>query len=452
MRLWKTPAGSARFRDGADRFPAASDDDGVSHSLQKQQRNYDREREASRSRLWQDGSDKQTICQEEENGMQIKTILNRVQKHRCFIYGEVSLSHEDGQQVIEVEILARKNSRPICSGCYHPAPGYDRLDRRRFEFVPLRGIPVFFNYALRRVECAGCGVKVEAVPWAKGKEHLTTTYVWFLAKWAKRLCWKEVAAAFQTSWDNVFRSAKQAVAWGREHIELEGITAIGIDEIQWSRGHKYLTLVYQIDEHRKRLLWVGKDRKVKTLLVFFRRCLGEERSGQLRFICSDMWKPYLKVIARKASKAIHVLDRFHIMSHLSKAIDEVRAGEAREMRAKGYEPILKGARWLLLKRPENLTPSQEVRLADLLQYNLRSVRSYLLKEDFQFFWHYVSPYWAGCFLDRWCTRTLRSRIEPMKKVAHMLRRHRKLLLNWFRAKGCCPRALWRVSTTRQNSP
>lgn len=92
-------------------------------------------------------------------------------------------------------------------------------------------------------------------------------------------------------------------------------------------------------------------------------------------------------------------------------------------------------RRLLLKRPENLSEKQEVKLADLLQYNLRTVRSYLLKEDFQFFWLYQSPYWAGRFLDRWCTRTMRSKIEPMKKIARMLRKHRPLLLNWFRAKG-----------------
>ena len=91
--------------------------------------------------------------------------------------------------------------------------------------------------------------------------------------------------------------------------------------------------------------------------------------------------------------------------------------------------------WHRGKRPENLTDSQDVKLAELLQYNLRSVRSYLLKEDFQFFWKYVSPYWAGRFLDRWCTRVMRSKIEPMKKVARSLRKHRVLLLNWFRAKG-----------------
>jgi transposase len=225
-----------------------------------------------------------------------------------------------------------------------------------------------------------------------------------------------------------------AVAWGRAHRDLSGIEAIGIDEIQWQRGHNYLTLVYQIDEDSRRLLWVGKKRKVKTLLGFF-RWFGKERTQELGYICSDMWKPYLKVIAKKAGHAIHILDRFHIMSHLSKAIDEVRAQEAKELKDKGYDPVLTKTRWLLLKRPENLTENQETRLADLVQYNLRSIRSYLLKEEFQLFWSYISPYWAGQFLDKWCTKTMRSKIDPMKKVARRLRKHRPLLLNWFRAKG-----------------
>jgi len=92
-------------------------------------------------------------------------------------------------------------------------------------------------------------------------------------------------------------------------------------------------------------------------------------------------------------------------------------------------------RFCLLKRPENLTDSQEIKLAELVRYNLRTVRACLLKEDFQFFWQYVSPAWAGKFLDRWCSRTMRSRLEPMRRVARMLRHHRPLMLNWFRARG-----------------
>ena len=97
--------------------------------------------------------------------------------------------------------------------------------------------------------------------------------------------------------------------------------------------------------------------------------------------------------------------------------------------------MLTKTRWLLLKRPGNLSETQEIKLGELLQYNLRSVRAYLLKEEFQFFWSYASPYWAGQFLDKWCKKTMRSKIEPMKKVSRMLRGHRELLLNWFRAKG-----------------
>jgi len=101
----------------------------------------------------------------------------------------------------------------------------------------------------------------------------------------------------------------------------------------------------------------------------------------------------------------------------------------------GYEPILKGGRWLLLKRPENLTDKQAVKLSELLKYNLRSIRSYLMKEDFQRFWEYSTAGWAGKFLDQWCTRAMKSKLGPMKKVAKTFRAKRELILNWFRAGG-----------------
>jgi transposase len=365
--------------------------------------------------------------------MQVKTILNRIQRHQSFVYGPTRLV-QGRRLVLEVDVRPRANARAKCSGCGNTAPGYDTLAARRFEFVPLWGLAVFLVYAMRRVSCPSCGVKVEAVPWASGKHQVTDTYAWYLARWARRLSWKEVAEVFHTSWEKVFHSVQMAVEWGRAHQDLSGVSAIGIDEVAWQRGPRFLTLVYQIDESCRRLLWVGEARRVKTLLGFF-HWFGTERSAELRFICSDMWRPYLMVIAKKAAGAIHVLDRFHIMAKMNKALDEVRAQESRALAAKGYEPVLKHTRWLLLKRPENLSEKQEPKLAELLRYNLRSVRAYLLKEDFQFFWDYVSPYWAEQFLHRWCIRTMRSKIEPMKKMARTLRAHRPLLLNWFRAKG-----------------
>lgn len=366
--------------------------------------------------------------------MQLKTILNYVEPYKSFVYKKARWSDPQMKTAIEIVIEPRANSHAICAKCNCRAPGYDRLPTRQFEFVPLWQIPVFFIYAMRRVDCPQCGVTVEKVPWCDGKNQLTTTYRWFLAGWAKQLSWKAVAETFGASWQSVFRSVKHAVSWGLAHRSLEGIKSIGVDEVQWQKGHKYLTLVYQIDAGCKRLLWIGNDRTTKTFLRFF-RMLGNERSRQLEFICSDMWKPYLKVIAKKANQAIHVLDRFHIMQKMGKALDKVRAGEARQMKADGYEEVLKHSRWCFLKRSENLTDKQTVKLSELLKYNLKSVRAYLLKEDFQRFWEYVSPVWAARFLDEWCARTMRSKIEPMKNVAKSLRTHRALILNWFRAKG-----------------
>jgi transposase len=365
--------------------------------------------------------------------MLLKTILNRVGPFKSFVYGKARWVEGAARPTIEVEIEARKNGRPICSGCGKAGPGYDRLLPRRFEFVPLWGIAVLWVYTMRRVDCPTCGVTVERVPWAEGKCQQTTSYRWFLAGWAKRLSWQEVARAFHTSWESVFRSVEQAVSWGLLHRDLNGIEAIGVDEIQWQRGHKYLTLVYQIEDGMKRLVWIAQDRTEESLRGFF-RMLGA-RKDTIRFVCSDMCKAYLNVIAEQLKQVVHVLDRFHIMKKINEAIDAVRRAEAKRMEQDGYEPILKHSRWCLLKRPENRTEKQTVKLAELLQYNLQSVRAHLSREDFQRFWEYKSPTWAGKFLDEWCTRTMRSKIEPMKKVVRSLREHRDLILNWFRAKG-----------------
>jgi len=182
--------------------------------------------------------------------MQLKTILNRVQKFKSFVYTDVRWGAAAGsREVLLVEVVPRRNSRAICSGCHRPGPGYDTLGVREFEFVPLWGIAVFFVYVMRRVECPRCGVKVEAVPWAEGKQTLTLAYMQFLGAWARRLSWQEVATVFRTSWEKVFRSVEWLVAWGLAHRDLAGVTAIGVDEILWQRGHKYLTVVYQIDSH-----------------------------------------------------------------------------------------------------------------------------------------------------------------------------------------------------------
>ena len=256
--------------------------------------------------------------------MGLITILNHCHRHRGFVYQHARFGPD--MKSIAVHVRPREGSAAVCSGCHQPAPGYDHLPERSFEFNPLWGFLVFLLYRMRRVDCWHCGVVVEEVPWSDGKHQLTRAYMLFLAQCARKLSWKDTAKSFHTSWDKVCDAVEYVVGWGLEHRTLDSIRAIGVDEIQYAKGHKYLTLVYQIDHHATRLLWVGKERTIQT------------------------------------------------------------------------------------------------------------VRAYLLKEDFQRFWKYNSPTWAGMFLDFWCHETMRSRVEPMKKIARMLRTHRELLLNYFKAR------------------
>ncbi len=363
--------------------------------------------------------------------LQLITILNRCHRFPGFVYRHARFS-SDGKS-IGIAVSPRVGSKAVCSGCHQPAPGYDRLAERRFEFIPFWGFLVFLLYAMRRVDCPRCqAVVVEEVPWGDGKRTLTRAYMLFLARWARRLSWKETAEAFRTSWDKVFDAVEHVVTYGLEHRKFGRIDAIGVDEIQYAKGHKYLTLVYQIDLGVTRLLWVGRERTIESFQGFF-TVIGDELASKIVFVCSDMWEPYLKVIREKCSEALHILDRFHIVAKMNKALDEVRAGESRRMAREGFMPLLKKSRWLLLKREENLKTEQRFRLRDLLRYNLKTVRAYLLKEAFQQLWDYNSPAWAAKFLDQWCRQVMRSQIEPMKKIARSMRDHRELILNYFRA-------------------
>jgi len=277
-------------------------------------------------------------------------------------------------------------------------------------------------------------VKVELLPWCQGKSPITTTLAWFLASWAQVLSWTETARRFGTSWGVVFDAVRYAVEWGKSHRNLDGITAIGVDELAWRKGHKYMTLVYQVDSGCRRLLWIGRDRTAKTFGEFF-DWLGKDRTAKLRFVISDMWRAFLGTVARRATEAVHVLDRFHVAQLCNKAVDDIRRGEARKLRARGDVVTLKHTRWVLLKRRTKLTGRQRSRLRDLLKVNLATVKAYLLKDDLGHFWTYTSPNYAGRFLDGWIVTALASRIPQLVKLARTLKAHRELLLNWFRARG-----------------
>lgn len=184
----------------------------------------------------------------------LKTILNLKENHPLFVYRHVQLKAASSAPRIEVTVEARKGSKGVCSGCGNKCAGYDRLPQREFIHVPLWGLACVFLYSMRRLNCSKCGVTVETVPWSISKSPLTTSYAWYLSEWAKLLSMEEVARQFKSSWHYVFSAVSMAVVWGRERMDLSNITAIGVDEIHWSKKLGFMTLVYQIDNHCKRLL------------------------------------------------------------------------------------------------------------------------------------------------------------------------------------------------------
>src|SRR3989440_4178302 len=235
--------------------------------------------------------------------MELITILNRCHRFRGFVYQHAQFSAD--KKSIEVAVRPRKGSAAVCSRCHLPAPGYDQLAERRFEFIPLWGFLVFLLYTMRRVNCRRCGiVAVEEVPWGDGKRTLTKAYMLFLARWARRLSWKETAEAFRTSWDKVFDAVEHVVTFGLEHRVLGQIDAVGVDEIQYAKGHKYLTLVYQIDLDLTRLLWVGRERTIESFRGFF-TVIGDELASKIVFVCSrhvgTLPKSYSREMLRGAS-------------------------------------------------------------------------------------------------------------------------------------------------------
>ena len=161
--------------------------------------------------------------------MRVRTLLNQCYKHKSFVYQKENLEAHKGEDCIIVDIAARKNSRPMCSGCGKPGSIYDhQREARYFEFIPLWSIVVFFRYVMRRVNCNRCGVKIESVPWCEGKSQLTLAYQLFLARWARRLSWKEGAEVFSTTWDKVYRSVASVVSYGLKHRNLKGIKSLGV--------------------------------------------------------------------------------------------------------------------------------------------------------------------------------------------------------------------------------
>ena len=355
--------------------------------------------------------------------MLVETLIQNTLEMQGFRVAEVQMIRGS----LEAVLAPDRRYSPCCSACGRKAVYRDTRPARKFRHVPLWGIEVSLSYAPRRVSCSHCGgVFTEVLPWISGQRRFTRALMVTLATWAS---WKQVASLFRCSWGTVAAAVDEAVQHGLAHRDISDVTLVGIDEISRKRGHVYVTNVYDLG--RRRLLWSGEGRGKDTLRKFF-ESFGPEQTAKLAGVCCDMWQPYVDVVKEKAPQAHLVFDKFHIVQHLSKAVDQVRRDEVREKGA-AHKNLMTKTRYIWLKNPWNLTDSQKGRLSELEKLNLKINRAYPIKEAFRKFWDYRTPCWAEKYLNKWFWWATHSRLKPMRDFAWMLRRRQDDLFNYFRA-------------------
>jgi transposase len=328
--------------------------------------------------------------------------------------------------VVYVDRLGRRLLR--CGVCRQRCREiHSTRPEREWRDLALRKLPLQLRYCPRRLDCPRCGVRVEDFPWAEPWARVTSALSHAVAVLARELSWQGTARQYGLNWKSVATIVKRAVEYGLRHRARRTVHVIGMDEVSRRKGQVYLTVVYDLE--RRVLLWVGQDRTEEAVRPFFTKEMGTRRCHTLRVVCMDMWAPYAKLVREHAPQAQILFDRFHIVKHLQEAVEEVRRSEMRRLSLK-EKVVFKRSRWLLLKNPWNLTGDQQERLSTLVRWNTPIVRAYYLKEAFQLFWEYKQSQRAKDHLEKWMRSAMRSRLEPFKKFARMLRSHLDGILSW----------------------
>jgi len=353
--------------------------------------------------------------------MRVTTALNRLLALRD---ARVSGCRLTGEGVVVTVRLRRR--RLACSCCGQVYRGmYDRA-WRRWRHLDLAGRRCFIEYELRRVDCRDCGVRVEAVPWARTGARHTRDFEDLTAFCAQQMAKSQVQALLRVAWDTVGRIVERVVADHLDESRLAGLVSIGCDELSYRRGQRYLT---NVADHRSgRIVWSSPGRNAETLQEFF-DLLGE-RKNSIRAVSIDMSGGYEKAVRAALPDAALCFDPFHVVALAGRAVDDVRRGEW-NARGKSRTPEgrwLKNVRWALRKAPENLTDRQRIALAQVQQTNARLYRAYLLKEQLRALYHLDHPSEAAAHLDAWLAWASRSKLKPFVRLARTLRRYRDGIL------------------------
>lgn len=326
--------------------------------------------------------------------------------------------------------VAPRWRKPRCAECGTPGSGYDRDEGRQWRHLDLGGVMLHLRYAIRRVNCRSCGVKVEQVPWAETSSKFTRAFEDQVGYLAQRCDKTTISDFMRIAWGTVGAIIQRVVTrHGNVHL-LDELTHIGVDELSYRRHHEYVTVV--VDHNRGHVVWAHPGKNADTLTAFFNE-LGPERCAQIKAVTIDMSAAYIKAVTECAPEAEIVFDRFHVQRLAQDAVDEVRRDEARAATTDEERKQVKQSRWATLKSFWKLSLQDSARLAELQRDNKRLYRAYLLKESLVHILGCGSEWLAKQTLEQWIGWARRSRLAPFQRVAATIRDHAAGILAYVRS-------------------
>ena len=349
--------------------------------------------------------------------MRITTAFNRLLRLPGALVRDVSFAAEG---VIVTVALRRR--RPVCSACGQVCQRVHDRARRRWRHLDLGGQRCFIEYELRRVRCPDCGVRVEALPWARAGARHTRDFEDLAAFLAQQMAKAPIARLLRIGWDTVGAIVTRVVADHLDETRLTGLVMVGCDEISYRRGQRYLTTV--CDHASGAIVWARPGRNAPTLQAFFDE-LGDQRAS-IRAVSIDMNGSYEKAVRAAVPAAEICFDPFHVVALAGRAVDDVRRAEwnAAGKSKSGDGRWVKSVRWSLLKAPERQTVAQLAALHEVSQVNRRLYRAFLLREELRLLYHLDDPAAAPAHLEAWLAWASRSRLKPFVKLARTLRARR----------------------------
>ena len=287
--------------------------------------------------------------------------------------------------------------------------------------LPSAGYRIFLELEVRRVACRGCGgVKRERLDFLADNPHFTTRFAFYVGRRCRQASIQDIAKEFRLHWGTVKTLEMQYMRAQLKRAGTPGPRAIGIDEIAVRKGHSYRIVVS--DLVRKRPIWFGGTDRSEASMREFYDWLGPRKARKIRLAVMDVWKPFRNVAQEKVPQAASLFDKFHIMRHLGEALDKVRKAEYARLSGKDRR-FIKGQKYNLLSRRENLSLDGKRSLKILLAANKRLNTAYVLKESFGQLWDYEREGWARRFFDNWRASLKWQRLGPYERFADMIDRH-----------------------------